>query len=212
MDKGLEKGNSEQVIRLRTVIPQIVQYIEENYTEEIFGEVCPLPCVEEVTEFSVSVADESSEYVEKVPSERKYILRKDKKKVARKEAANPDARRLEDVIAETEETFSQSLLRLISQKGLKDSDVYNRANISRQLFSKIRKETDYQPTKKTVFALLVAMELNIDESLDLLAKAGLTFSPSKKEDLVVRFFIETENYDMFLLNEVLEEFGLPTLI
>ena len=134
MDKGLEKGNSEQVIRLRTVIPQIVQYIEENYTEEIFGEVCPLPCVEEVTEFSVSVADESSEYVEKVPSERKYILRKDKKKVARKEAANPDARRLEDVIAETEETFSQSLLRLISQKGLKDSDVYNRANISRQLF------------------------------------------------------------------------------
>ena len=80
MDKGLEKGNSEQVIRLRTVIPQIVQYIEENYTEEVFGEVCPPLCVEEVTEFSVSVADESSEYVEKVPSERKYILRKDKKK------------------------------------------------------------------------------------------------------------------------------------
>ncbi|MDO4203403.1 MAG: hypothetical protein Q4D07_02735 [Selenomonadaceae bacterium] len=120
-------------------------------------------------------------------------------------------RRIEELLEEVHETFSQYLLRLIDQKGFKDSDVYNRANISRQLFSKIRNDKDYQPTKKTVMALTVAMRLNIDEACDLMARGGYTFNPVKKEELIVYFFIENEIYDIFMVNDALEHFGLPIL-
>lgn len=120
-------------------------------------------------------------------------------------------RSLEDIINNPAETFQQMLFRLIDERGLKDSEVYHRANINRKHFSKIRNNVDYNPRKQTVFAFAIALELNLDETRDLLNRAGYALSPSSKYDLIIQYFIENENYDMFTINGVLFDYGLDTI-
>lgn len=90
-----------------------------------------------------------------------------------------------------------------------DAEAYHRANISRQLFSKIRGNESYRPSKQTVVALAIALELDMSATQDLLARAGFTLSKSSKFDVIVRFFIERSIYDLFQLNEVLFAYDLP---
>lgn len=120
-------------------------------------------------------------------------------------------RSLDDLINNSAETFQQMLFRLIDERGLKDSEVYHRANVSRKHFSKIRNNIDYNPKKQTVFAFAISLKLNIDETKDLLNKAGYSLSPSSKFDLIFQYFIENEDYDMFTINEVLFDYGLDTI-
>ena len=116
-------------------------------------------------------------------------------------------RSLSDLVNELDESFSQSLLRLIDQKGLEDCDVYRKANVDRRLFSKIRKDVNYRPKKKTVLAFVFALHLNLDESLDLLKRAGYTLSHSDVFDIVVEYCIVHEIYDLDEVNDCLNEFG-----
>ena len=102
-----------------------------------------------------------------------------------------------------EETFQQMLFRLIDERGLKDSDVYNKASVDKRLFSKIRQDRNYHPSKATVILLCFGLELEIDTALDLLTKAGYTLSFSRVDDLIIRYFLEKKEYDVVTVNNCL---------
>ncbi len=116
-----------------------------------------------------------------------------------------------------DESFSQAVLRLIEEKGLTDPQCYNRANLSRAVFNKLKQsalnpeKVSYKPSKSTALALAVALELNLDEAEELLQKAGFAISHSSKGDIIVEYFLANHLYDIFELNEVLFKFGEPLL-
>ena len=118
---------------------------------------------------------------------------------------------LGDMLDALDAPFSTTLLAIIDDRGLTDAEVYRRANLSRQHFSKIRSNPAYQPTKKTVLALAVALELSLDETRDLLERAGFALSHASKFDIVIEWFIEQGNYDIFEINEALYSFDQPIL-
>lgn len=120
-------------------------------------------------------------------------------------------RKLEDLMEELDETFSQSLLRLIQQKGMTEPDVYKKANMDRKHFAKIRKNKEYQPNKITALALAFALELNLDETKDFIGRAGYALTHSSKMDIIIEHFIINANYDVFELNETLFAFDQPLI-
>lgn len=125
-------------------------------------------------------------------------------------AARPEAATgLDEALAHLDASFTETLFALIDERGLTDAEVYRRANLSRQLFSKIRSKPGYRPTKLTAVALAMALELDLPTTQDLLARAGLALSPANIFDVIVKFFIEHRIYDIYQLNEALFTYDQP---
>lgn len=118
---------------------------------------------------------------------------------------------LDNVLKNKEESFSEMLLHLIDEKGLKDSEVYKRANVDRRLFSKIRGDEDYVPSKKTALSFCFALHLNLAETDKLLGTAGYILSLSSRFDLIIRYLLLKKEYNINFVNIVLEDYGEDTL-
>lgn len=165
------------------------KYIAENYVEileeEDDGEICGLP--EEVLGYgfgSFSAPMECMAYA---------------------------SRSLDDVVGNLEKSFMEMVFTFADSKGMKDTEVQKKANIDRKAFSKLKCGTTKNPSKSTALAFAVALELNLDETKDLLSRAGFALSPCSKMDLIVQYFIERNVYDIDVVNIALYEHGEQTL-
>lgn len=161
----------------------VSSYIDENYlrSNRIHEDICPARALEHCRHMSVGTA---------VPM-------------------NSDdwGQLLKDLDA----GFSETLLQLIDRTGKKDSEIYKKANVDRRLFSKIRNNMDYKPSKTTALAFAFALELDIDETKDFIGRAGFALSHSSKFDVIVEYFLVNRNYNVFELNEVLFAFDQPLI-
>ena len=128
-----------------------------------------------------------------------------------KKLASDNKVTLDQLMNDIGDSFQDKLFSYIDESGMTDVEVYKKANIDRKLFSKIRSNPMYHPRKQTVLALAIVLQLNIEQTVDLLTSAEYALSPGSKGDLIVKYFIEHEIFDIMTINFALDEYGQPIL-
>ena len=138
-------------------------------------------------------------------------IRKSAPKAAPVIAQMTGKKSLEEQLKLIDESFSEMVIRKITEKGMKNSECYKKANLDKKLFSKMYNDLHYKPKKQTALALAIALELDINETKELLMKAGLALSHSEKFDIIVEYFICNRKYNIFEINETLFFYDQPLL-
>lgn len=150
-------------------------------------------------------------YIEENKIHRRILLDVEKQIIKIDEAMVHQEEGIDHLVNNLDKPFETILFELIDEKGKTDVEIYKRANLDRKLFSKIRTGKGYNPSKRTAVALAVALELNLEETGDLLERAGYTLSHTKKFDIIVEYFIIHGKYNVFEINEVLFQYDQPLL-
>jgi len=191
--------DKDSVVISEELLGAVRSYVDENYVEERLTGRRELNAVERkslpdavIMELSAPMPMMTSDSVREVTFKQAGL-------------------NLNELVGNLDESFTSTLLRLIDATGRKDAEVYRRANIDRRLFSKIRSNAQYIPSKPTVLAFAVALELTLDQTEDLLERAGFALSHSRKFDVIVEFFIQSRKYDIYEINEVLFSYDQPLL-
>lgn len=228
MDITLVVFDSESFALSDKIFAGVDRFIDENYVEEKieeeYGEAVmedrmEMPSFDACEEESADFHSERRSRKERLRNERRglFATGRNAKMVeppaamSMSEACAAPKRSLDDVVKNIGETWQESLLRLITEKGYSDTEVYKRANVDRKLFSKIRSNKNYQPKKNTAVAFALALRLNLDETRDFLRRAGYAFSPSSIFDLIIEYSIDHGIYDLMLINGALFDHDQPQL-
>ena len=238
MDITLVVFDSESFALSDKIFAGVDRFIDENYVEEKIEEEYGEAVMEDRMEMpSFDACEEAPADFHSERRSRKERLRKERLRNERlrnerrglfatgrnammveppaamsiSEACAAPKRSLDDVVKNIGETWQESLLRLITEKGYSDTEVYKRANVDRKLFSKIRSNKNYQPKKNTAVAFALALRLNLDETRDFLRRAGYAFSPSSIFDLIIEYSIDHGIYDLMLINGALFDHDQPQL-
>lgn len=201
-------------------IAECEEIVDEDYEDEEFesDECDEILYFEEDCVESVDFVDEEIEVEEDYEIDDDAIEEFDESEIKKVKFTSPMSkampmnRRIEDLMGQLEETFSQRLLRMITERGMTDAEAYNKAYVDRRHFSKIRNDVNYVPNKKTVLAFAIALELSMDEAKDLLNCAGFALSRSSKTDIIVAYFLQNKIYDMFEINDVLDAYDQPVFV
>ncbi|MBQ6240562.1 MAG: macro domain-containing protein [Firmicutes bacterium] len=201
----------DEYLRWRTLVLES-NILSENYSAPLSG----MHVADESPAFGAAPAASTKPSDESSSIFRRHTVKKKKPKTDADAgsimyAAQEPAANLDQLLAKTDESFGQALLRLIDERGLKDSDVYRKANVDRKLFSKIRSNPLYHPKKTTAVALAIALELPLPEIQSLLKKAGFTLSPSSKADIIIEYYLDLHCYNIDTINEALFHYDQPLL-
>ena len=192
-----DKDTSQDFSHDSDIQPGLKNYIDKNYIDRKYVDCMPQPCM--AGRFSSQAAKENVEYQIEACADQIEAFQGEME--------------LDKAVEHLADPFGVYFFYLVDKKGLKSSDVQNKAWITKQVYSKINKNREnYHPDKRTALQLCIGLELNIDETKDFLARAGYAFSSSDLQDIIFRFFIENECYDIIDISDALEKYGLKPIL